>query len=350
MSGHGSYLLLQSCIIKKRRADLLRDAAGLAVLDVRLPYLIQQLRLSRINVTHDTTDRRPQTTLASIIIPTLLPRQPLLAALELLQLGLPLRAIRLRGGLGLELRAGLLLLPGLAFPLLELAAGFFELLGLGLRLELGLVFHFFVDGLALVRELLEVRADVAGLPVVHRLPVVDGLLGRGLRLRLGLGLGLGLRFRRLLHDLLLLPFELGLRRLRVRTDHARREHGGPSTFGSESSLALFFGFISAVLPGLLARRGLARELLLALPFFLVQLALLGFFLGADLVLGRLLLGRELLLGGFLFGQARGDLGASLRLLLFFWSIIAFLRRRLLAFFLLLLVVLFWCWGVATHRC
>ena len=129
MSGHGSYLLLQSCIIKKRRADLLRDAAGLAVLDVRLPYLIQQLRLSRINVTHDTTDRRPQTTLASIIIPTLLPRQPLLAALELLQLGLPLRAIRLRGGLGLELRAGLLLLPSFSFSFFKLAAGLLELLG-----------------------------------------------------------------------------------------------------------------------------------------------------------------------------------------------------------------------------
>ena len=129
MSGHGSYLLLQSCIIKKRRADLLRDAAGLAVLDVRLPYLIQQLRLSRINVTHDTTDRRPQTTLASIIIPTLLPRQPLLAALELLQLGLPLRAIRLRGGLGLELRAGLLLFPSFSFSFFKLPTRFLELLG-----------------------------------------------------------------------------------------------------------------------------------------------------------------------------------------------------------------------------
>ena len=117
-------------------------------------------------MTHDATDRRPQPRLASIVIPTLLPRESFLAALELLQLGLPLRAVRLRGGLGLELGPGLLLLPGLAFPLLELAAGLFELLGFRFGLELGLVLDLLVDGLALVRELLEVRADVATLPVV----------------------------------------------------------------------------------------------------------------------------------------------------------------------------------------
>ena len=166
MSCYRSYFVLQSCIVEEGSPDLLRDAAGLAVLDVRLADLIQELRLSRINVTHDATDRRPQSRFRTVVIPTLLPRESFLAALELLQLGLPLRAVRLRGGLGLELGPGLLLLPGLAFALLELAAGFFELLGLGLRLELGLVFHFLVDGLALVRELLEVRADVATLPVV----------------------------------------------------------------------------------------------------------------------------------------------------------------------------------------
>ena len=166
MSCYRSYFVLQSCIVEEGSPDLLRDAAGLAVLDVRLPYLIQQLRLSRINVTHDTTNWRTQSRFRTVIIPTLLPRESFLAALELLQLGLPLRSIRFRGGLGLELRAGLLLFPSFSFPLFQLAAGFFELLGLGLRLELGLVFHFLVDGLALVRELLEVRADVATLPVV----------------------------------------------------------------------------------------------------------------------------------------------------------------------------------------
>ncbi len=117
-------------------------------------------------MTHDTTNWRTQSRFRTVIIPTLLPRESFLAALELLQLGLPLRSIRFRGGLGLELRAGLLLFPSFSFPLFQLPTGLFELLGLGLRLELGLVFHFLVDGLALVRELLEVRADVATLPVV----------------------------------------------------------------------------------------------------------------------------------------------------------------------------------------
>ena len=59
-----------------------------------------------------------------------------------------------------------------------------------------------------MRETFSTRHRVTKTPRRHRLPVVDGLLGRGLRLRLGLGLGLGLRFRRLLHDLLLLALDL----------------------------------------------------------------------------------------------------------------------------------------------
>ena len=47
-----------------RRTDLLRNPSRLALLNIRLPDLIQQLRLARIDVSQDTADRTSQIILA----------------------------------------------------------------------------------------------------------------------------------------------------------------------------------------------------------------------------------------------------------------------------------------------
>ena len=44
----------------RRRADLLRDAARLAVLDVGLADAVQELRLARVDVAHDAADGAPE--------------------------------------------------------------------------------------------------------------------------------------------------------------------------------------------------------------------------------------------------------------------------------------------------
>ena len=67
------------------RADVLRDAAGLAGDDVRLPDVVEQRRLAVVDVTHDGDDRRP--------------RHELLG--------------RVLGGVGLHLRGVLVLAHGL---------------------------------------------------------------------------------------------------------------------------------------------------------------------------------------------------------------------------------------------
>ena len=55
-------LVLDAVHGKVRRTDLLGNAACLALLDVRPSNLIQQLRLTRVYVTQDTTNGRSQTT------------------------------------------------------------------------------------------------------------------------------------------------------------------------------------------------------------------------------------------------------------------------------------------------
>ena len=57
-------LRLDSLNREIRRTDLLRNPSRLALLNIRLPDLIQQLRLARIDVSQDTADRTSQIILA----------------------------------------------------------------------------------------------------------------------------------------------------------------------------------------------------------------------------------------------------------------------------------------------
>ena len=129
MRCHRSYLLLQRTIIKERRAYLLGNPTGLAVLDVRLADLVQQLGLAGIDVTHDTADRRPQTTLGAVVVAPLLPCEALLPAFELLQLRLALGSVSFLCGLGLELGSSFFLFSRLSFSFFKLPTRFLELLG-----------------------------------------------------------------------------------------------------------------------------------------------------------------------------------------------------------------------------
>eukprot|EP00756_Hemistasia_phaeocysticola_P066002 Hpha_TRINITY_DN8937_c1_g1::TRINITY_DN8937_c1_g1_i1::g.80726::m.80726 len=176
--------------------DLLSNPSSLTALDLRPPNAVQDLRLTRVDVTHHGADRGPQLPVRFLLVRALLGRVDVLTGasppLGRRSLARGLRRSRSRGGSGGRGGSGsgsLIIVVGPVFPAVRRTS---------FLLRLGLCRKFRRPGAGLLRGLLR-----SLLPLRLSLPIVL-LLGS----RLGFGGGL-LHLLLLLHNLLRLRL-LGL--------------------------------------------------------------------------------------------------------------------------------------------
>mmetsp|Transcript_25375 Transcript_25375/g.87554 ORF Transcript_25375/g.87554 Transcript_25375/m.87554 type:complete len:224 (+) Transcript_25375:1584-2255(+) len=137
---HRRNLLLQSLLVEKCRADLLRDAAGLAVLHVGLADFVEELRLAGVDVAHDAADGRAEAFGLAVGEVDRLARHASRARVQLLDLPVPLLFIGLFRRLRLDQREPLRFETFLLFAIQQFQPRLLQRLLLPGQVRLGQIF------------------------------------------------------------------------------------------------------------------------------------------------------------------------------------------------------------------